>query len=446
MNKFAFLTFLLALGHSILLSQITLRGTITNQVFGRSPMMSIEYWNTDHWQQAGKANINPDQSFEVALPIATPGQYRFRMFGENQVWADFIIPDSAMAQTALVFALDYTQMDGGPARTLGSKANEIYYELISQQRTLTQSDSSTADFTAFNRRCLDIASQYRKTLLGDIALLLYQPQKEDYAKNTVIEKMTANAFVKAHALEKIPFEHEHILYHNAFIKHLNRYFNYFDRDEAAGNAYIDGVMARRNGNEAVDGFLFRFLLDKMMDSKNDASLSYLLKWYAPDCADDDPQPSYIQNLLEALKVCAPGNLAPDLNFLNLDGQMVNLGASCAQYKLTFLLFWRSNCSHCKEFEPVLEEIYKKYHPLGVEVYALSSDKTEEGWRQHLQTHPTPWINVFIPKDQRSEIGQKFPAPSTPTLIALDRNRRVVTRVLSRGNLEAYLDGELSKLK
>ena len=205
-------------------------------------------------------------------------------------------------------------------------------------------------------------------------------------------------------------------------------------------------MARRNGNEVVDGFLFRYLLDKLMDGKNDASLSYLLKWYLPDCPDEDPQPDNILNMLEALKTCAPGKVAPDLNFTNPDGQVVNLGAVCSQNKLTLLLFWKSTCSHCKEFEPVLMEIYKKYHPQGLEVYALSSDRDEQGWKAFLQSQPNPWVNVFIPKERRAEIGRQFPAPSTPTLISLDKNRRVVSRVLSRGHLEEYLDAELAKRK
>ena len=84
--------------------------------------------------------------------------------------------------------------------------------------------------------------------------------------------------------------------------------------------------------------------------------------------------------------------------------------------------------------------------MGLEVYALSSDRTEETLRTALQQKPTPWINVFIPVDQRVGIDRIFPTPSTPTLIVLDKNRRVVSRVLSRTNLDAYLDTELAKQK
>ncbi|MBC7778434.1 MAG: redoxin domain-containing protein [Phycisphaerae bacterium] len=446
MNKTAFLAFILALSNSMLPAQVRLHGTVINSLGKGVLMMSVEFWSDNYWQPTINASINADNTFDVTLPMATPGQYRLRMFGESTIWSDFIIPDSAMAESSLKFALDNGKMDGGPAPTVGSKANEIYFELMTASRQARQSEPLDPALKELNRRCLDIVARYRKTLLGDIALLLFEPRKEDFGKNVAIEKMTANEFAKAYALAKVPFEHENILHHNAFTKALNQYYDYFEHNEKGNNAFIDGIMARRNGNEAVDGYLFRYLLDKMLDNKSDPSLSYLLKWYTPDCPDDDPMPDYIQNLLVALKTCAPGNLAPDLNFVNLKGQVVNLGAVCAQNQLTMLLFWKSSCSHCKEFEPILLEIYKKYHPLGLEVYALSTDKNEETWRGFLQGQPTPWVNVFIPKEQRAAIGRQYPAPSTPTLMLLDKNRKVVSRVLSRGNLEDYLDGELAKRK
>jgi len=446
MNKNTFLSLVLLLASPTLFGQTNLRGTVINQTGFRTRMVSIEYWSTDHWQMLNGANINADNTFEITLPVAQPGQYRFRMFGEAKIWTDFIIPDSSMAEPVITFALDYNLMDGRPAVAVGSKSNELYYALLSAYRLRMEPNAPVSAILALNQRCKEIMAQSRKSMIRDIALLLYEPQKEDFPGNTSVQKMTPNEFNQLHALEKIPFDHETILHHNAFTKALNQYYADFEHNEKGDNSFIDGIMARRNGNEIVDGFVFRYLLDKLMESKNDPSLSYLLKWYTPDCPEDEPLPSHIQNLLEALKVCAPGNMAPDLNFRDLEGKVVNLNAVCAKNKLTMLLFWRSTCSHCKEFEPVLMEVYKKYHPLGLEVYALSSDRTEETLRTALQNTPTPWINVFIPPDQRVGIDRIFPTPSTPTLIVLDKSRRVVSRVLSRSNLEAYLDNELAKQK
>lgn len=450
------IAFLLALAAPACRSnaQITLRGALAGASAHNAHQLALERWNTERWQQVETVYLDPDNTFALKNAALDPGQYRLRVWGQSAQWNDFIVADSAMADSVLVFQLDYERMDGGPAVVAGSTANDLYFNLINARRRIGQpGDSASGNTLArldaaeaeLDSLCLDVAGRYRKTLVGDVAMLLYQPRRSDHAGDPAVAKMTANEFAKTFDLEKIPFHRENVLYHNAFYRRLNNYCNYFDRDATGSKACIDGIMARRNGNDRVDGFLFRYLLDKMMDFKQEDGLTYLLAWYAPDCTDEDPLPNSTLNLLEALNTCAPGKIAPDTEMPNPAGQPVDLGEVCAHNKLTIMLFWRSTCPHCKEFEPMLEKIYAKYHPLGVEVYALSTDRTEEDWREDLENHPTPWINTFIPQDRRREISRAFPAPATPTLIALDRDRRVVSRLILRSALEAYLDSELQKL-
>lgn len=435
-------------------AQVVLRGTLANLPANSPRELTLEFWNIERWQQTKAFELKPDNSFVVPLATATPGQYRLRLSSLAKRWNDFIIADSLMADTALVFSLDFNTMDGGPARVNGSAANALYFDLITAQRRyngLRDSSQVTpvqleAVLAENNRRFLKIARQYDKSLVGDVAWMLYEPVKADFPGNAAVEKMTANEFARAYDLSKVPFHHENALHHTAFYRHINRYFNYFEQNETGCKAYVDGIMARRNGNEAVDGYVFRHILDKLIDYKQDAALTYLLTWFAPDCTDENPLPRNTRFLLEALKTCTPGNIAPDLTLQNLAGQKSVLSETCAKNKLTLMLFWRTTCTHCMEFEPKLEKIYAKYHPLGVEVFALSSDSEEGEWRKHLEAHPTPWVNVLIPNDRRNEIDRMFPSPSTPTLIALDKDRRVVSRVLSRINLEAYLDEQLEKRK
>ncbi len=451
MTRFLFCLALLVAAFSAN-AQVRLQGSVANIPLAGARQMALEIWNIDRWVPSTMVSLSADNTFDLQLDAPPAGQYRLRIASEAKIWSDFIIADAAMADPVLPFQLDYNGMTGGPARIVGSPANTLYFNLMDAQRQLNDTTvvRSPAQVTAaqgtLNGRCMEVITQHPTTLIADIAALLYTPRQADYPGNAAISKMTANEFVKAHALEKIPFNHENILYHTALVKHLNRYFNYFERGLTGNKEYIDGVMARRNGNDIVDAFLFKYLLDKMMDYKQDDGLSYLLKWYAPDCTDENPLPNSTQNLLEALKTCAPGKIAPNLVLPALSGQMADLNLVCSNNKLTFMLFWRSTCSHCKEFEPELEKLYAKYHPLGLEVYALSTDKLEDDWRKDLQNHATPWVNVFIPQEQRRAIGRTFPSPSTPTLIALDKDRRVISRLLSRANLDVYLDEHLVKYK
>lgn len=436
-------------------AQVTLQGNITNLSPSALQIAMIEYWNVDHWQQLSVVQLDQSKTYSISLNPPVAAQCRIRLAGQNRSWSDFFIPGPGNKDSVLTINLDAAKMDGGPAKVLGSAECDRYYQLIMANRDYTRlRDSSAAVFQVqqalnnLNKLCHDISNQYRGTFTGDIvANLLYQPQRSDYPKDPKIAAMTANEFAIAHDLDKIMFQYEGNMYFNGFTKSLNKYYNYFNHQTEEGSKnYIDGIMSRRNGNEKVDQFLFRYLLDRVMDEKEETGLKYLLTWYLPDCTDESPLPDYLKTLIEALKYCEPGNTVEDLKLPGLEGTDVSLGDVCSKNKMTLLLFWKSTCSHCLEFKPVLAQIYEKYHAQGVEVYALDLDRTEVGWKTFLSSNPNKWVNVYIPEDSRKEINKMFPVPGTPTLIALDRNRKVLSRLVLRDRLEAYLDETLPKLK
>ncbi len=450
MTRLVFLVSTLGLHCTLSLqAQITFSGQINP--LPPTPKAALEAWQLDHWQQIAEFPLQPDGSFSQVLNKPKAGQYRLRAWSQTDKWVDFILPDSLPVTLNMRLEVNYESMDGQSVRISELPENDLYVDLMNaRQRMLLRRDSLGAqtnnDLASFNRLCREVIAQHRNTMAADVAALLVEPTPADHPTKPALAKLTANEFAKAHALEGIPFHHNHVLAHNLFVKSLNRYFKYFDRDTAGNIAFIQGVMSRRNGNDAVDGYLFKYLLDKMIDYRQEGGLTYLLSWYAPDCTDEHPLPSSLRLLLLGLKNCVPGKISADLALPGLDGQPVKLSEVCAQHPLTLMLFWRSTCSHCREFEPELVKIYEKYHPLGLEVYALSNDRTEQEWKDFLQENPMPWINVYIPPEQRATVAQFFPAPSTPTLISLDKQHRVVSRLISRSTLETYIETEMPKHK
>ena len=435
-------------------ASLTLRGTIANLPLSPPPGL-IEYWNTDRWQQLDTFNFRPDGSFFKQVNSPANGQCRIRVGNRGNKWSDFILPGPGDETKELVFDLDYQKMYGLPARLANSPDNENYYLLLTAYKYLTrfrdsldntpQKGQIAAAQNAFNQKCMEFSKVYKGSFTGDIVTkLLYKPQPGDYPRDSKTKSLNAEAFALAHSIDKTPFGDERVFYHNEFYKSLDRFSNLFPNTPEGAISLIEGLMSHRNGNSQVDAFTFRYLLDRMIAYNNEAGLTHLLSWFLPDCTDENPLPNMTQTLLEALKNCQPGKQAAALILPDQNGRPVDLSEVAAKNKLTLLFFWRSTCSHCKEFEPVLAQIYQKYHPLGVEVYSISSDQDERSWKAYLLQHPTSWINVRIPPERREEIGKLFPAPSTPTLIAVDKNRTVLRRLIIRETLEAYLEEELKK--
>ncbi|MFM7813633.1 MAG: TlpA family protein disulfide reductase, partial [Flavobacteriales bacterium] len=141
---------------------------------------------------------------------------------------------------------------------------------------------------------------------------------------------------------------------------------------------------------------------------------------------------------QALEHCEPGKTIEFLTLPDLNGQLISSREIFAQHEVTFIMFWRAGCSHCREFEPVLESMYEKYHAQGLGVYAIGTDKTEEEWRQQATANHSPWTSVFLSFDQRKDFNKRFPVPSTPTLIAVNKDGVIMRRMILRSKIEDWI--------
>ena len=438
------LLLLLALLPLFVQAQVTLRGKVANMRPGDLDVAIAEYWNVTKWEKLAIIQMQ-NGVFDIKVNPPMTAQARLRLAAQYHETADFIIHQSGKGDTLLLFDLDARQMNGGPARITNSPENEGYFYIASARKELEKLQDSTSRATPeqilaaeneLNKRCTETAKKYKGSFCGDIAANLFYQMQAPAGQD-------ARAWAREHGLDKIIFQYGSNLQHEVFYSKLDKYFNLFGTDYIPA---IDAFMAKRNGNEAVDMFMFRFLMDKMLAKMDEPGMSHLITLYPPDCTDDSPLPGYTKDMIEALKYCAPGNVVEDLKYPGPDGNLVSLADVCSKNKLTVIMFWKSNCSHCREYEPVLSEIYARQHPLGVEVYAMNLDRLEEGWKSTLQAHPTKWVNVYVPQDQRQAINRKFPIPSTPMLFALDRNRKILNRLIIREHLETYLNATTPGLK
>ena len=213
-------------------------------------------------------------------------------------------------------------------------------------------------------------------------------------------------FNAAHAFDRIPFNNHEIVFHIGFIRKLNLLFDYYQSHQLT-NQYIDKLMARALLEDRLAAFAFRFLLEKMIDYKNEDGLSYLITWYSQDCSENDLVAQETKNLLHALENCKPGNTIEFLTLPDVTGNKVSMKDVFAKNKVTLILFWKTSCSHCREFEPMLKQMYQQYHPQGLEVYAIATDKMEEQWKSEMAAAPVPWPSVYLEYASRKDFNKRL---------------------------------------
>ena len=407
--------------------------------------MIVEYFSEDNWKNLQTIKDPQNGTYAGKVTFPHDGQYRFRFSSDPKRWFEFLIVRKDIPANGVELTIDYTQLKGQPMKLYESDEQNAYLELIPKFNEVSLNKDSLDRFglqyqlreQAFAKSCVEIASKYPNTftanLLAKIAPTAVYNGNPDFAQNA--DSLTR--FTSMHVMDNVPIQHPDLLHHIAFIRRVNMAYQYFEKTKQP-EPYIDALMKKSLISESMTTYMFKFLLDKMISFRNEPGLSYLITWYADDCTEEGHMEENTKNLLTALDNCKPGKTIEFLTLPDANSKMVSSKKVFAENKVTILLFWRANCSHCKEFEPKLEEYYALYHDKGLGVYAIGTDKTQEEWAVQDKLNDSPWPSVFLAYDQRKDFNKRFPVPSTPTLLAVDQNGVVLKRLITRSKIESEI--------
>lgn len=126
-------------------------------------------------------------------------------------------------------------------------------------------------------------------------------------------------------------------------------------------------------------------------------------------------------------------------------------------KYTLVVIWEGSCGHCKKEVPKLYELYQKWKPYGLEVYSIGNDFETEPWMEFIHKHDLDWLNVSDnPQINQTDSATKliysgittlpslnfrttFDVFSTPRVVLLDEEKRVIAKQLSHEQLDEMLN-------
>ena len=418
-----------------------------------SSKLILEYFFEDGWKNMWSKELNAEGKLNSVVNFDHPGQYRIRISSDPEKWGDFLIGPDLVGKPNLHIVTEYASLKKSPINIDGNIESEPYSRLMPAYNKLTLNPDNLirTELKYLQRErdflmlCDSISKAFPKTYTASFLCKLLGAPVAPAWQQTPLSTDSILAFNAKHQCDVVPFRDKNILYHIGTIRKLNLHYEYFNTNHHA-EEYIDQIMTKGLADETVSAWLFRFMLDKLIDHKDEEALTYFLTWYSSDCTENDHTTAETRKLLTALDHCKPGNTIEFLNLPDVNGKQIGLKDVCAKNKITIIMFWKTNCSHCREFKPELKKIYEKYHALGVEVYAIGTDKTMDIWKPVAIGDEVPWMNVYLDASARQNFNSRFPVPSTPTLMAVDRNGVILRRMIQRSNLEAILDELLKEVK
>lgn len=122
----------------------------------------------------------------------------------------------------------------------------------------------------------------------------------------------------------------------------------------------------------------------------------------------------------------------DIALPNLNGRIRKLSEIVGK-KVILIDFTTYQDAYSPKHNRSLAELYRKYAPAGFEIYQVSVDPDENGWK--VAAENIPWIAVRDPKHVYSEYAKLYNIQKMPTFFLMNRKGEIVKRDADIKNLE-----------
>lgn len=142
-------------------------------------------------------------------------------------------------------------------------------------------------------------------------------------------------------------------------------------------------------------------------------------------------------MVDKMKVTAIGQITPEIEMPNPDGQIIKLSSLRGKYVLVD--FWAKWCGPCRKENPNVVRAYQKYKDKGFEVFGVSLDRNKEDWVQAINEDGLTWTHVSDLKYFDSKAAHDFNISAIPFSILLDPEGKIIAKNLRGAALDKKLE-------
>lgn len=144
----------------------------------------------------------------------------------------------------------------------------------------------------------------------------------------------------------------------------------------------------------------------------------------------------LRKKLDRMLLTAIGSQAPEIELPDKNNQMLKLSSLRGNYVL--IDFWASWCKPCRIENPFLVNLYKKYHPLGFEIYSISLDGNKNHWLEAIEKDSLDWYHVSDLKIFQSAFNSVYNINGIPQNFLLDKNGKILAKNIKGEELSKKL--------
>lgn len=303
-----------------------------------------------------------------------------------------------------------------------------------------------------------------KTFVAKILTAMKEPDVPEFSeiKNDSIQRVEKYFYNKNHYWDEFDFTDSRMVRTPIYHSKLDRFFNKIivqNPDSIIHEADI--IIAKTKSDSDMFKFTVHYITNNFEKSKimgmESVFIHMGLKYYTHELATwlDSAQ---IEKIRERAKVMEPlqiGKKAINLSLMDTSGHWQNFYSLKTDY--TILVFWDTECGHCKKEIPQLVQYYKTIKDQSVSVFTVNQNN-EDSWKKFIKENNMDFVNVGVPVEvytDQNKVNEyvlsgktdvkslnfhiTYDIFSTPQIYLLDKNKTIIAKKLDIGLLKQVLE-------
>lgn len=432
-------------------SQYKIEGTITGYEEKQMLFSSI-YGHLETAIDTIKTDENGH--FKIILPKnSTTGLYRLNL--RTQEYLDLIFnKENIKFNTIVTGLIDSIQFSE-------TKENKIYYDFYKKSKQdhykielLTPLLNYFPMEDSFYMEIVNKLKNTQANILTEINKIK-SDQKNTFASKLILSEIdpilywnpTAidqKKYLKNHFLDYIDFNDLTLMNSDIFASKAIQFISiYGDKNlnrEQQGEEFIkaiDILLSEASVNKIVFDYIFEYIVEGFERFDYENVMTHISETYINDeTCQDDADKEKLKKRIEKYKQLSIGKPAPDFEIESNLGEVLKLKEIESEY--TLLLFWASWCDHCKESLPQIAALYNIQTTKKMKVIAISLDNKKAPWLNAIEPFPAEWMHVSQLKGWDSPITDLYNIYATPSMLLLDKEKRILSKPENIGQLENAL--------
>lgn len=249
-------------------------------------------------------------------------------------------------------------------------------------------------------------------------------------------------YLRAHALDKVDFNDDQLIYSDVFVNKVIEYLTYYSNPQLSKELLekefmtaADVILNKAKVNQVVYKHVIEYMIDGFKKFGFDNILDYLVDNYVikDNICLDAKSEVLINKRIDQAKILKVGTQAPNIIIPDSFGNIVDLYK--IQASKILLVFYASWCPHCQDLLPKLNGLKD------MKIVAISLDTSRVDWLNFVNGNSLSYLNTSDLKGWDGKAADDYFIYATPTMFVLDSNKKIISKPKNFEDLESGIGKE-----